>query len=129
LSVLPDISDEDSNDVGIGSVLRADKEAMGIVSVVEGKLVINVIATIAKVVIVKVATGILNWAGVSTAVDPIVEGVTGMLNWAGVSTAVDVIIEARVGASDLRIKKLESGLVASITVFMYTFCPGHSLDT
>jgi hypothetical protein len=60
LSVLPDISDEDSNDVGIGSVLRADKEAMGIVSVVEGKLVINVIATIAKVVIVKVATGILN---------------------------------------------------------------------
>jgi hypothetical protein len=60
LSVLPDISDEDSNDVGIGSVLRADKEAMGIVSVVEGKLVISVIATIAKVVIVKVATGILN---------------------------------------------------------------------
>jgi hypothetical protein len=33
---------------------------MGIVFVVEGKLVISVIATIAKVVIVKVATGILN---------------------------------------------------------------------
>jgi hypothetical protein len=37
--------------------------------------------------------------------------------------AVDVIIEARVSASDLRIKKLESGLVASITVFISTFCP------
>jgi hypothetical protein len=54
------MSDEDSDAVGIGSVLRADKEDMGIVSVVEGKLVISVIATIAKVVIVKVATGILN---------------------------------------------------------------------
>jgi hypothetical protein len=54
------MSDEDSNAVGIGGVLRADKEDMGIVSVVEGKLVISVIATIAKVVIVKVATGILN---------------------------------------------------------------------
>jgi hypothetical protein len=60
LSVLPDMSDEDNNDVGIVSVLRADKEEMGIVSVVEGKLVISVTATIAKVVIVKVATGILN---------------------------------------------------------------------
>jgi hypothetical protein len=117
-------SNGDSRD-GFVIVFGVDTDKMRILSVLEDKVVKNVVATSSEVdVINEGATGVVDWESTSTAVDSIVESVTAIDNWAGISATKDLVvvgvtaIENWAGVSkevECRIEKLESESIALVS--------------